>query len=389
MTAAELRLRSKLKQRGDYWVVGLSWYDSSGKRKQTNVSTGLTIIGNKYRAEAKEREIYREYERQLLSDTTEADKILFCDWLRWWLTYMEDKVEESTLYGYKKVIERNVIPYFEDKGTTLAGLTRKKIEDYYKFRQKVFHVSANTIKHEHANIHSALKWAVSEGVLLYNPSDDLRLPKMQKHIANTYTDDQLKIFLSAIKDTPMEPPILLAAWFGLRRGEIIGVKWDCIDFKAKTLSIRGTIKDQGKEGYNLYYEASAKTKSSIRSFPLTDVQVNYFTKLKEYQKHRQRVSGYCHDWDDFVCTYRDGKLIAPDTLSRAVPKLSEACGLPRLRLHELRHSNITLMVQNGVSILEASKWAGHSNPSTTANIYAHVDDKSKEKISKILAGLLS
>ena len=78
MTAADLKLRSTLKQRGDYWIVGLSWYDSSGKRKQTNISTGLTIIGNKYRAEAKEREIYKEYERQLLSDTTEADKILFC-----------------------------------------------------------------------------------------------------------------------------------------------------------------------------------------------------------------------------------------------------------------------------------------------------------------------
>lgn len=389
MTAAELRLRSKLKQRGDYWIINLSWYDSSGKRKQTNVSTGYKILGNKYKAEARERELYREYEQKLLSETMEAEKILFCDWLKRWLSYMDGKIEQTTLYGYKKCIERHVIPYFEDKGTTLAGLTPKKLEEYYRFRQQVHHVGANTVKHEHANIHSALKWAVAEGVLPYNPSDSIRLPKMQKHIANTYSDEQLKIFIEAVKESELAPAILLAAWFGLRRGEIIGVKWDCVDLKNKALHIRGTIKDQGKDGYKLYYEASAKTKSSIRSFPLSDAQVRYFSQLKEYQRRRRRIKGYCHDWDDYVCTYKDGKLIAPDTLSRAVPKLSEACGLPRLKLHELRHTNISLLVQNGIPILEASKWAGHSNPSTTANIYAHIDDKSKERISTILSTLLS
>lgn len=389
MTAADLRLRSKLKQRGDYWIIGLSWYDSSGKRKQTNISTGLKIIGNKYKAEAKEREIYKEYERQLLSETTEADKILFCDWLKQWLTYVEGKVSESTFYGYRAVVERHIIPFFEDKGTTLSGLTSKKIEAYYDFRQKTFNVSANTIRHENSYIHAALKYAVIEGMISSNPADNVRLPKVQRHRANIYSEEQLKAFLSAITGTALEPAILLAAWFGMRRGEIIGLRWDCIDFTSKTLYVRGTVKTQGKDGYKVYYVPSAKNESSIRSFPMTDAQVDYFTRLKEYQKHRQYIKGYHHEWDDFVCTYMDGRLISPDTLTRTVPKLCEACGLPRLKLHEFRHTNISLMVQNGVSIFEASKWAGHKTANTTSDFYAQYDNRSKEKISALLASLLA
>lgn len=389
MTAAQLKLRSKLKQRAGYWYVGLSWYDAEGKRRQTNKTTGYTIEGNKRRAEARAKEIEKEFERKLLAETMEAEKILFTDWLLRWLDYIEDKIGRTTYYGYKRVVNNCIIPYFEDQQITLAELNRKKIEDYYKHRQKAGNVGANTIKHEHANIHSALKWAVAEGVLPYNPADDLRLPKMEKHMHNFYSDDQLKALLAAIKGTDFEPPILLAAWFGLRRGEILGVKWDCIDFKEKTLYIRGTIKDQGKDGCKIYYEKSAKTASAIRSFPLTDEQVSYFTTLKTKQEKQRIAPEYCQDWKGFVCVYGNGKLIPPNTLSHAVPELCEKSGLPRLKLHELRHTNISLLVQNGVSIVEASKWAGHSNPSTTANIYAHVDDKSKEKISATLAKLLA
>ncbi len=389
MTAIDLRLRSSLKQRNGYYIVRLSWYDAKGQRKQTNVTTGLQVVGNKYRAEAREKEIYRQYESVLLAESQEASKIFYHEWLTKWLKFQENKISPSTFYSYKIVVEKHIIPYFKDRDITLAELNCKRIESYFDYRLKSSDVSVNSLKHERCYISSSLKYAVTEGVLKYNPANGVRLPKIQKHIANTYTNEQLKTFLSAISGSELEPAILMAAWFGFRRGEVIGMRWDCIDIKNKTIAVRGTVKSQGKNGYSVYYVPSAKNNTSIRTLPMTEEQAEYFSKLKEQQKHRQAVKGYCHDFDAFICTYKDGKLISPNVLTRAVPKLTEACGLPRLKLHELRHTCLSLMIQNGISVLDAASWAGHSSPSTTQNIYAHVDARSKEKISAILAELLS
>lgn len=389
MTAQDqLRLRCSLKELNGLWYVRFSWYDSEGKRKQTNLSTGLTIVGNKHRAEVKMQSLYKELESKLLLDTVEANKIQFADWLKKWLDYTESRVSPSTYYSYKIVVERHIIPFFKSKGMTLAELTPKKIEAYFEDRMRNSDVSANTLKHENTYIHSSLKYAVIEGVLQHNPSDGVRIPKVQRHIANTFTVDQLKTFLSAIKGTAYEPAIMLAALLGLRRGEIAGMKWDCIDFENLTISVRGTVKTQGKEGYSVYYTPSAKNNTSIRTLPLSVEQAEYFKSIKNFQKHRQLKQEYCHEWDAFVCTYSDGRLITPSTLTRIVPKLCIDCGLPRLKLHELRHTFASLGIQNGISISEMSEFLGHSTPATTQNTYYHVDTHAKDRISKTFKELI-
>lgn len=389
MTAAQLKLRSTLKQRKGYWYVGLSWYDAEGKRKQTNVSTGYAVEGNKRRAEAKEKEIYKDFERKLLAETMEAEKIVFTDWLLRWLDYIRDKVKETTYYGYECIVKKDVIPYFEPLELTLAEISNRKIEEFYKAAQKEKKVTANTIKHFHANIHAALKWAVMEGVLPYNPADTVRLPRIERHVANFYTQEQVNKLLAAIEGTDMETPVRLAAWFGLRRGEIAGLKWDAIDLKGKRLIIKGTVKDKGKGKCKMYYEESAKTSSSLRPFPLTDKQVAYFTELKKKQKIWKGSLKYNKEWDGFVCVRPNGNLVSLSSMTTSLPKICEENGLPRLKLHELRHTNISLLIQNGATIIEASKWAGHSTPSTTSNIYAHTDERGKEKCAAILDNLFA
>lgn len=389
MTAEQVKLRSNLKKRNGYWYVGLSWYDESKKRKQTNISTGYKIEGNKRRAEIRAKEIEKDFERKLLSETMEADKILFTDWLLRWLEYTRDKVDETTFYGYEIVVKKDVIPYFKPFRLTLAEINRRKLEDFYKAAQTEKKRTASTIKHFHANIHSALKWAVIEGVLPYNPADNLRLPKVEKNEANFFTQEQVNRFLATIEGTEMEAPIKIAIWFGLRRGEIAGLQWDGIDLEGKKLRVKGTVKDKGKDKCKMYYKPFTKTKASMRSFPLTDKQVAFFTELKKSQEIWKEEPGYNDKWNGFVCVRKNGNLISLSSMTNSVPTLTVASGLPRLKLHELRHTNISLLIDNGATMIEVSKWAGHSRPSTTSDIYAHIDKRGKEKCAGILESLFT
>lgn len=116
--------------------------------------------------------------------------------------------------------------------------------------------------------------------------------------------------------------------------------------------------------------------------------IEYLKALKEAQDIRKATNGYNHQWDDFVCVRANGDLIPLEYVSRAFPKLCEKSGLKRLKLHELRHTNISLLLKHGASMKELQEWAGHSNYNTTANIYAHIQEESKNRLTNTIELLL-
>lgn len=111
-------------------------------------------------------------------------------------------------------------------------------------------------------------------------------------------------------------------------------------------------------------------------------------KVQHKQKLRQNTANYNHYWDDFVCVRKNGNLLPLEYVSRAFPKLCEKCGLRRITLHELRHTNISLLLDKGANMKELQEWAGHSSYQTTANVYSHIGAKSKEKLTNLLEDLL-
>lgn len=170
------------------------------------------------------------------------------------------------------------------------------------------------------------------------------------------------------------------------------MRWSSINFDAKVLSITGVVKDKGESGSkikNMYYAPTAKTKSSLRSFPLNDEMVTYLKNLKAQQDRRRMQKDYNNSWSDFVCVRNNGDLIPLEYVSRAFPKLCEECGLRKLKLHELRHTNISLLLSEGASMKEIQEWAGHSNYSVTANTYAHIQAKSKSRLTESISSLLT
>ncbi len=383
-------MTASVQTKGDKYYVVIRYKNENGKWQSKWVRLGLSVSGhNKRRAEKLKEEVLQEWQDKLLS----GNELLFSEYLQEWLESIKGTIADSTYYEYCKTVTRIIVPWFADKRIALNDLKPYHIQDFYRHRLNDDGVTANTIRHYHANISKALNDAVKQEIIKRNPARGVTLPKATKHIADCYSADELRKLIDKTMGTKLETVILLGAWFGLRRGEIIGLKWENIDFSTKTVFIVGVMSDKGASGSkldNLHYVPTTKTKASLRSFPMTDEQIQYLSQLKSKQQARQKQVGYNHTWDDFVCVRQNGDIIPLEYVPRAFPLVCKECGLRRIKLHELRHTNISLLINSpNVSMKEVQEWAGHSTYNTTANIYSHVQVGAKNKLSASLSDILS
>ncbi len=380
-----MSVTASLQTKSDKYYVVVSWHEN-GKRKQKWINTDLSVSGNnKRKAEQKRLQIQIEWTDKVTVPNHES--ITFSDYLKKWIEETKHTVGVNTYWSYRSTIHNVICPYFDEKKIMLSDLKPYHIQDFYNYKLDHDGVTASTVCHYHAYLSKALKYAVKTERIKDNPAAKVELPKKQKHIADFYTADELRIIINGAMGTALETPVLLAAWFGMRRGEIVGLKWECIDFDNNTLSITGTMKDKGERGVQLagqWYEPTAKTNSSLRTFPMHPTAVEYFKNLKQLQDERKKSPDYIHEWDDFVCVKENGELLRLEYVSRAFPKLCEKCGLRKIGIHSLRHSNISLLLNNGASMKELQMWAGHGDYSTTANIYSHLLSESKVRLSDTL-----
>lgn len=383
---AKRNIKASITNKKDMYYIIISYYLQNGTRKQKWIKTDLSVSGNnKRKIEQKRVEILQEWKKKVSINNND---MLFSDFLKQWLEQNKHSISKNTYYSYKQTIHNSICPYFESHKIKINDLKPYHIHTFYSIKMEQDKITANTIHHYHANIHKALNYAVKTELIPNNPADKVELPKKKKHIANFFTAAELKTLIDYSKGSQIESVIMFATWFGLRRGEIVGIKWSDIDFENKILYITGTVKDKGESGSkikNLYYEPTAKTSSSIRSFPMSDIAVDYLKRLMLKQSEQKRNSKhYNHKWDDFVCVRNNGDLIPLEYISRTFPKLCEKAGLKRLKLHELRHTNISLLLEAGANMKELQEWAGHSSYNTTANIYSHIQAKTKSKLTESL-----
>ena len=287
-------------------------------------------------------------------------------------------MEKTTFSSYTQMVKRKIAPYFRNTGLTLDGIQAKHIQSFYLHELKT--VLPGTVIHYHANIHKALKYAVKIDLIPFNPADKVERPKKQRYIVDYYRQEELERLLEASKEHPYSLLIQMTAFYGLRRSEALGLKWDAIDFERGTISVIRTVTTITLDGKQTEIEQqSAKTKSSLRTLPLIGNFREYFLQVKEAQELNKQVCGNCYnyEYDGFVFVDELGERMRVDYLTNAFPKFLESHGLRRMRFHDLRHSCASLLLANGVPLKHIQEWLGHSDFTTTANIYAHLDYKSK------------
>ena len=365
-----------LREKSGYYYAVLNYTDSLGKRKTKWISTGLTVKGNKKRAEAILMDARRNFNPE--EPKVMNGDILFADYMEQWLDIIKSSVAVPTYASYAATVKKIVAPYFRKKEVTLKNLTAKDIQEFYL--KELQRVSASSVIHYHANIHKALKYAVKIDLIDVNPADKVERPKKDRYVGSFYDADEVNALFEAAKGSKLELPILFGAFYGLRRSEAIGLKWDAIDFDQNTITIRHTVTSCDLDGKRVLVASdTTKTKSSMRTLPLVPFMRERLLALKEEQKENRRLCGrsYIKDYLDYVCVNEIGDLIKPHYVTTAFPDLLKANGMRHIRYHDLRHSCASLLLANGVPMKQIQEWLGHSDFSTTANIYAHLDYSSK------------
>lgn len=383
-----------LQEKNGMFYVVLNYRDENGKRKTPWISTNLPVKGNKKRAETFMMDVRRNFvppnvQRIEEREAMQKGDILFTDFLLKWLRVAKSTVKLTTYASYEMMATRIIIPYFETLNIKLKELTTEDIQEFYSAQLE--RVSANTVIHYHAVIHRALKYAVKIKTIQSNPAVNVERPRKEKFIGSFYDKKEINTLFDIIQGHPLEVAIKLAAFYGLRREEIIGLKWTAIDFENNTLTIQHTVTECNLDGKHIEVASdTAKTDSSLRTMPLVTNFREMLLAKKEKQEHYRKLCGrsYCKEHLDYIFVNEMGERWKPRYLSDGFKRILEQNGLRRIRFHDLRHTCASLLLANNVPMKKIQEWLGHSDFSTTANIYAHLDFQSKiSSAEAMLTGL--
>ena len=376
-----------------YYFLVFNMYNEYGKRKPEWHSTGLKVDNN----ERKNNQIRKQAEKILneelvrvnaensfsnkmntIAKNSKYSNMLFSDYMLEWLENIKPKVVQSTYIGYEQVVKGRLCPYFKSKKIKLIDLRPRDIQDFinYLYKQKL---KGSTIAHYTSNMNTALKEAVIAEIIPSNSMDRIESVKKEVYIPEFYTDDELIELIEVIKTQKLELPLTLGIIYGLRREEILGLTWNAIDFKNKSITIRKTVGRGKYDGVTQFLiKDIPKNKSSYRTLPMFDFIADSLKKYKEKYKLNEKIFGntYITDYKDFICLMDNGELVKPDYVDRTFSRILKENGFRHIRLHDLRHSCATLLLRNGVPLPEIQKWLGHSNIITTQR-YSHLDQNDK------------
>lgn len=336
--------------------------------------------GSKKDAERAMHEFIRELEKGYYVTN---NKITIAEWIDTWLdVYIVPNVSPTTLSRYQGMIKRYIKPLLGHvQVQELNTLTVQAWVNSLKVSPASGkEMAVATIKHAYHVLKGSMDKAVLAGIIPRSPCMSIMMPKGQKKQPVVYDEAQIRQLIAAAKGTEMELVIDIELCLGLRRGELLGLQWEDIDWEKNQIHVvRNRVVVDGKS-----IVKDPKTATSTRT---VDVPSQLIQKLHKHKMtcwaNRLRL-GQNYTATDFVIVHPDGKPIYPEYLSQMFTKLQKKAGLPKCRFHDLRHLCASIMLMQGVNVKVAQEHLGHKDISTTMNIYSHVlPSVAKEAAQKI------
>lgn len=367
-----------LQEKNGKFHIVLTFNDEFGKRKTKWKATGLPVKGNKKRAEA----LLVEARRTLTPEKPQPSELLFADFLEKWLEVVKSSIELTTYASYCTMVKRIISPYFRERNILLSELQAVDIQDFYTEQLK--RVKATSVIHYHANIHKALKYAVRIDLIPTNPADKVERPKKETFHGGFYDTSEMNQLIEAAQGERLELPILLGAFYGLRRSEILGLKWAAIDFESNTITIRHVVTTCHLDGKTVTVQKDrTKTKSSMRTLPLIPAFRSKLLEAKEQQALQRKLCGRSYNKQDaaYICVDPLGTAMRPGYVTSSFGIFLRKKGLRKIRFHDLRHSSGSLLMAQGYGLKEVQSWLGHANIRITADIYGHLEKNHKKNMA--------
>lgn len=366
-----------------------------GTTKPVWRALGLPEGANKTKVNKAFREVVAQYEQEFWEEQERGGRppadIPVYDYLVSYLKRVEPELQKNTIVSYRSMTNGKIRRYFQRRPQlTVGNLKPQDIQDFY---QSLFAdgVAANTVIHYHALLRRAFQQAFKEERIDANPFDRVGRPKKNKFHGENYTQEELLTLLHLARGDVIYPAILLAGAMGLRRSEALGVRWSRIDWEKRTVLLDTKIveyRENGKKKVEPVEEM--KNKSSRRTLPLPDPVVEMLQVQKEHREvYRKMFQGsYNAQYLDYVCVNQLGELLRPSYVTDHFRELLEKYGLRHIRFHDLRHTFASLLINQDVPLINVSNFLGHSDLSTTANIYAHLDKASKQASADVISDIL-
>lgn len=305
------------------------------------------------------------------------------DFFTEWLDDERLLLQRSTYEAYTVYVNRHMIPFFSEHSPELNGITPRLIKDYInhlttsgRLDGKTGGLSHASVKKHLSVIKQALNEAVVCGYIQINPASSV---KLRRH-TQPYSDNvvmlnrnEAQTLIEAFRGHELFPAVVLALCYGLRRSEVLGLRWSAIDFSRNELRIEHTVVK------NLTVEAKDTTK--------TDLSRATFQLLPDIREMLLELKKNSGDSDSYILSRNDGKPMRPDCLTRSFQRRLKKQGLPKMRFHDLRHSTASVLFDSGMSLEEVKNWLRHTDIETTSNIYLHYG-KARRKLVSDTVGTL-
>ena len=323
----------------------------------------------------------REVSQKLKAATASIDagtyiapsKLTLGAWMDAWAENYLNAVKPRTIEIYENVIKSHIKPGLG--AVRLEDLNAHMVQTFYNECHKKKGLSGKSIKNIHCVLHQGLQQAVAVGYIRTNPSDSCTLPRVEKKELKPFDDVEIGRFLQAIQGTRLEPLLAITLFTGLREGEVLGLKWDCVDFNRGTITVNKQLQyDRKSETYQLITPKNGKGRIIVPAPFVMDL-------LRRQQQTQANDKAFIRSaWVDsgFVFTNELGEHLRPWTLYRAFKRAATEIGRPDARFHDLRHSYAVAAIRSGDDIKTVQGNLGHATAAFTLDVYGHVTDQMKQ-----------
>lgn len=348
-------ISATIRAKGRIWHTVLS-YVEDGKRIEKWKTTGLPLANNKRRAQeiankraCKFRKLAEEKNRmESWGLDTSVPDMLFSDLMQQWKLRKAPAISKSTLEGYEHILHY-ADPFFRSRNITVQQVTPALIQRYLDSLQegRTKPLSGNTIKKHIVLLKSVFNEYIKDGTLVYNPVRRIAPPKIVPYQAQTYSASELNELFEALKGSSIEDIVRVTAFYGLRRSEVCGLRWQDVDFEQNTIYIRYKVLETRINGQSEVMQTNElKTESSRRAFALVPTIRELLLKRRQWTEENRRLWGDCYDhtYDEYIFTLADGSLLTPRAGQRSFSRLHRAA-----RLQENSFSRSAPLLRNATA----------------------------------------
>ena len=382
-----MKVTGSLQIRNGVYRMMVRVSDHDGNIQQKAKTTGIKVEGKTQRETRQNKlqanKLLVKWVEELSAGQASVSSKLFIFCIEDWLDRKKRRIRIDSYEAYQSYYENHIKPFFEPRKLKIGEVTPRLIQRYVDQKEKEGQ-SPNSIKKHLVVLNGVFKEAIALQEATYNPCSNVTITKGEEFHGSAYDPTDAKRLLTAIEGDAIEPAVYLGLYLGLRRSEVVGLRWRDIDFSNNVVHIRNTV----VRFKTISELEKTKSRASKRDLYLPCGLKCYLLSWHERMETNRSLFGTAYQGGEHICQWPNGKCYTPDYVSRRFRRVLELNDLPPIRFHDLRHTAGSLLMNQGQSVKQVQEFLGHEKASTTLDIYTHLSLDGKKDTAQKLDELL-